>query len=346
MATYPRPQPPQRAPTPPPSMSEPHLEYEVVFQAPGVLEETGAPQVRQEGTVRVIQGPTHSTVQTLDDSTMVYAFLAASHVNVPLPPDQQVQKIQPNVFVLRTPGHEFKVTFAAHTQPELLTEFEKVLAWFTSYQGPPIGTTPGGVSGGVASRLSQAGDSGVAFVDKIAGKVSKRMDGFMDPKLEAARAAETKNVNIGGKATGAVLGTTRKVVGAGAGAANAVTEKASDVVGAVLANNPLMKGLRSGKEGSKRFRFHNTLTAGMVAVGKVYVAADERGRAIVSTAGENSAQVLQHRYGDQVAGAARDSTHIAVDSYRIFRFPAKFGASALIKGAAKASLADNAKIKQ
>lgn len=332
---------------PPPRMGEPHRELELIFEAAGELEEIGTAKVWRKEIIRIIQRPELPLVETMNDSTMVHAFLTTSDVNVPLLPDQEVKKIDPNVFILRHLEHEFKVTLDQQTAPELLAEFEKVLEWFTSYQGPPTGTQPGGVPGNaITKRLSKAGEAGVAAVDKIAGKVSEKVDGFMEPKLEAARAGDTRNVNIGGKATRRILGKTRKVVGKTAGAADKVTDKASDAVGSILANNPIMKALRKGKKGTTHAKLHNTVTAGMAAAGKVYVAADERSREIVSTAGENSSEVLEQRYGDQVADAAKDSTRIALDSYKIFRFPASFGASALIKGAAKAAMADKAKTKQ
>lgn len=331
--------------TPPPAKSEAHWDYEVLFQASGVMVEHGAPHLQQAGTVRIIQGPTLNSVSEIDSASKVYAFIAVNHVNVPLLPDEHARRLNANSFLVRIPGYEFTISLAPQTPAEVVNEFERILAWFTCYQCPPGGytATGGGGSGTSASaRIHQAGDVGVKLVEKLADKMTHRMDGLMESQMASARNVETRNVKIGGDGTRTVLGTTRKVVGAGAGAASAITEKASDVVGSVLANNPLMKGLRGGPEGSKRFRLHNTLTAGMVAVGKVYVAADERGREMVSTTGEQSAEVLRERYGEQVADAARDGTHIAVDSYRILRFPAKFGAKALVKGAAKASLTKQA----
>ncbi len=309
-----------------------HEEYEMVLSAPGSIEEQGAPHLRQEGLVRVIQGPKQVQVHTMDDATMVYAFLSVNDMNIPLLPDQKASKHSPTSYTLRIPGHKFTVSLADDTPPEVLVEFEKIVGWFCSYQGEPAGNTLR-----MSQRLERAGDKGVEMVEKLAGKLETQLSTRMEPHMVAAREVETKNVNIGGKATATVLGTTRKVVGAGAKGASVVTDKASNVVGSVLGNNPIMKNMRKAPEGSRRFRFHETLTAGMVAVGKVYVAADEKGRTIVSTAGENGAEVLRERYGDQVAGAAKDGTHIGVDAYRIMRFPAKFGASALLKGAAKAS---------
>jgi len=102
-----------------------------------------------------------------------------------------------------------------------------------------------------------------------------------------------------------------------------------------------MTNMRNAPHDSKRYGLHETLTAGMVSVGKVYVAADEKGRALVSTWGDNSSEILREKYGGEVADAAQNSTRIALDSYRIMRFPAKFGAAALLKGAAKASVHRN-----
>jgi len=371
-----------------------HAEYEMVFEAKGVLEEKDAPHLRQDGIIRVIQGPKMINVDTLDGNTLVYAFLSVNEVNVPLVPDQEASRISPHCYKIRVPDHEFTITLDGEKcTPEIEVEFEKILKWFVTYQGEPAGKIsaaavpasapvapsappsdasmdpPAGAPmaadpapapasdaesvpvpqgrPSMSDRFDAAGARGVAFVEKVAGKVETKVNGVIDPKLESAHNVESrgeaKDVKLGGKVTSTVLGTTAGAVGKVAGAANSVSEKASDVVGTVLGKNPIMKNLGKAEEGSKRFRFHRTLTSGMVAVGNVYVTADERGRQIVSTAGENSAEVLRARYGKEVSGAARDSTHIAMDSYRIMRFPAKFGASALLKGAAKASVTSTAK---
>lgn len=318
--------------TPLPSHSVHHDEYELVFQAQAVVQEYGGQHPRLSGNVRVIQGPKHHQVQTLEDTTLVYAFLSIAELNLPLLPDQPATRLCQFSYDISVPGRRFHLKFDHTTPSQLVIEFDNIIRWFCNYQqqsNAPQSTT-------VASRMDRAGTSGVQFVQRIGDRVQHHVEQNLDKHISAARTAESRSVPLGGRATANVLGGTRRVVGVGAGVASKLTERASDVVGSVLGNNPVMKNLRSAPQDSKRFRFHETLTSGMVAVGKVYVAADEKGRAVVATAGDSGAEILRERYGDEVAGAARNSTGIAIDGYRIVRFPAKFGASSLLKGALKA----------
>lgn len=328
-----------------PQHAVPHEEYELVFQALGTVNEVGGHQLRLSGKVRVIQGPKQLNVNTLDDATMVYAFLSVNDMNLPLLPNQRARWVAPLVYEIHIPGREFSVALDQSTSDELIVEFEKILRWFCKYDTPTQaapGSPAAAAGSSFARRLDRAGDSCVAFVERVGGRMQGGVTTRVDAQVDAARGTPTRNVPLGGRATAGVMGGTRRAVGAGASLASKVTDRASDVVGSVLGSNPIMKSLGNAPEASKRFRFHDTLTSGMVAIGKVYVAADEKGRSIVSTTGEGGAEILRERYGEEVAGAARNGTGIAVDGYRIMRFPAKFGASSLIKGAMKAGARQSA----
>lgn len=330
------------SPSPPPCAVH-HDQFEMVFEAPGSLTEIGGHGLNISGTVRVIQGPRASSVPVMDNSTLVYAFVSAGEANLPLLPNQPARRVSKHSFEFEIPNRRFAVRLSSSTPSELIDEFENVLKWFCVYESMPPGktstdATAAPIHAPPQGMMGKAGDQGVAFVERYGDKINSAINNRLGASLENARGQETRNVNVGGKATSSVLGGARKVVGTGAGIAATVTDKASDVVGGILGNNPVMKGLRNAPEESKRFRFHDTLMSGMAAVGKVYVAVDEKGKTIISTTGDNASEIVREKYGPDAAAAASDSTRIAVDSYRIFRFPAKFGASALLKGAAKASV--------
>lgn len=321
----------------------------MVFEAAGSLKEIGGHGLDISGKVRVIQGPRASSVSVMDSSTLVYAFVSVGEANLPLLPNQPARRVSSTAFEFEMPDRRFSVHLSPSTPSELVDEFENVLKWFCVYESRPSGVSvapgaPGAPNAAaqpaVASppqgMLDKAGAQGVAFVERYGDKINTAINSRLGASLENARAQETRNINAGGKATSSVLGGARKVVGAGAGIAATVTDKASGVVGGILGGNPVMKGLRNAPEESKRSRFHDTLMAGMAAAGKVYVAVDEKGKTIISTTGDNASEIVREKYGDDAAVKVRDSTRIAVDSYRIFRFPAKFGAATLLKGAAKA----------
>lgn len=324
-----------------PSGYDPHAEYELVFQAVGTVEEYGSLACRQGGIIRVIQGPKQLDVKTMDGYTSVFSFLSINSLNIPLLPDQTARFVEPYLYSVNVTGRTFFVALERTTPDELMREFEKILSWFCSFQGAHTHDNNSGKPGGMARKIDSAGNKGVDLVERLADRVQAKLARTLEPRLRAAREAETRQVSIGGRATAGVLGGTRSVVGKVAGVAGVVTDKAASAVGTVLARNPVMNNLRNAPQDSRRHSLHESLTAGMVSVGKVYVACDEKGRAVVSTWGDNSAEVLREKYGDQVAGAAQDSTRIAVDSYRIMRFPAKLGVAPLLKGAAKASAHNN-----
>lgn len=331
------PPPPHHSHPSHPAGYDPHAEYELVFQAVGTVQEYGSLEYRQSGIIRVIQGPKQVHVKTMDHYSDVFAFLSVNDLNIPLLPNQTARFVNPYGYAINVSSRTFFVTLDRSTPDEFIREFEKILSWFCSFQSAHDSNNSR--PSGMARKIDNAGNKGVDMVERIADSIHTKLTYAMEPRLRAAREAETHQVNIGGRATATVLGGTRSAVGKVAGFAGVVTDKAANVVGTVLAKNPVMNNMRNAPEGSKRYGLHETLTAGMVSVGKVYVACDEKGRALVSTWGDNSAEVLRERYGDQAAGAAQDSTRIAIDSYRILRFPAKFGAAALLKGAAKASVA-------
>lgn len=77
--------------------------------------------------------------------------------------------------------------------------------------------------------------------------------------------------------------------------------------------------------------------AGLLAFGRIYVAADNQGKIIIGDTGKGTAEYAGVTYGDEAEQVARQLGGIALDGYRIARFPKKLGATAILKGALKST---------
>jgi len=323
------------SPTLPPANSEEHRDYELLFQAVGEVIEKGAG--KHIGTIRVIQGPKFETggavvdIEDLDDDTAFYGFLSVNMENIPLLPQNHVEKISDHEYDIHIPGREFKVILEDATDEELIEEFENILVWFCKYEKQSVDDVA------AAQRLENMGDQGVSTVDNIGSRVQQRISRTFQPHLDAARAEEGRNIPIGGETTSNVLGTTRHVVGSVAGVTGQITDTASHGVASLVRRVSSRPNRTPLPPTSRRFRLRKTLNSGLVAAGKVYVAADEKGRAIIQTAGDSTSELLYEKYGEEVEQAAKDTTTIAIDAYKILRFPANFAVKAIIGGAVKSS---------
>lgn len=60
-------------------------------------------------------------------------------------------------------------------------------------------------------------------------------------------------------------------------------------------------------------------------------AADETGRAILTTTATGATALTDARYGPRAAAVAHDTGLTAVSAYRVMRFPSKFGATTIVK---------------
>lgn len=187
------------------------------------------------------------------------------------------------------------------------------------------------------SSIDRAGVRGAELVTKYGGKLATHISTRMEARAAAASADGTpqRNVKVGGKATTATLGTARKAAGVGAGIAASVTETLSNKLGNHLANNRMANNMRSSPEGSTKRVVHDLLVSGGVAIGRVYVAADNQGKLLIEATSNGATKVTQAKYGDDAAQAARSIGGIASDGYRIIRFPNRLGATALLKSAMK-----------
>jgi len=60
-------------------------------------------------------------------------------------------------------------------------------------------------------------------------------------------------------------------------------------------------------------------------------AADETGRALLTTTATGTTALTDARYGPRAASVAHDAGVTAVSAYRVVRFPSKFGATTVLK---------------
>lgn len=313
-----------------------------------------------KGILRVIQGSIPHTPSAF------HAFISVEHINIPLLPTQPAHSTGlkgRNQYLVNIPDAAYLIELDPATESELVDGFERILRWFCQWQSvasakafsPSTPELPCGASNDspsisqsdpspvrtssssrMQSAFDKAGEKGVSLVDKYGAKINDAVNRKVDQKM-AAPPAQPREVKMGGAGTSKVLGGARSVVGAGAGLAATVSDKASTAVGNVIANNKAMKNMREAPEESKRRSFHNTLFAGLMAIGRVYVAADKKGKLIIQSVGSGAARVTGAKYGAEAEDASRNLAHVALDGYRIMRFPQKLGATALLKGALKAA---------
>ncbi|CAM9304650.1 unnamed protein product, partial [Hapterophycus canaliculatus] len=127
----------------------------------------------------------------------------------------------------------------------------------------------------------------------------------------------------------------KQVVGLGAGVCSVVIDKISTAAGNAVANSSVVAGARHAPEGSTRRQTHDILVTGAVAVARVWEAADGQGKLLLESTGDGVGKVAGAKYGSEAEHAARSTGQIALDGWRIFRFPTKLGVTTLAKGAMK-----------
>lgn len=127
----------------------------------------------------------------------------------------------------------------------------------------------------------------------------------------------------------------QQVVGVAAGVAATVIDKVSTAAGNTVANSSMVTGARNAPEGSTKRQTHDLLVAGAVAAGRVWEAADGQGKLLLESTGDGMGRIAGAKYGSEAEHAARSAGHIALDGWRVFRFPTKLGVTTLVKGAMK-----------
>lgn len=304
--------------------------YDLLLEIPAILKPPHA-----EGLLRVLQ---------FLEVNSYHAFLSLQHLNIPLLPSCPVYKSSssPHTYELHIPSNQFTLIVSPEADKELVTSLEQILKWFCQWNdaipaGNIVEDVPASATTepGVEDRFTRLGDKGVRFVETMGERLNAGLQRRLSKHVESARGAPQKDLKLGGGVTKSVLSGTRVVVGVGANVASKVTGTVSGVVGKGLAKNPMSKNMSRAPEGSARRKFHDNLMGGLVAFGRVYVAADQQGKLIIQTTTDASAELAGVKYGHQAEHATRNLGSIALDGYRVARFPAKLGTVSLLKGGLK-----------
>jgi Senescence-associated protein len=360
------------SPSPPPSPAPPHGEYEIILTAVASIVEVAPGTATATGTLQCIQG---AVSENSEDG--YFAFLTIDALQVPLVASHTSSCVGQNMFEIAIPGRTFVVTLDPQTEPSVVAGMEQLLRWFTTWKGAaspvgaheggahampsasldgetamaaatyaPAGMTPGQAGDGPLSRrtskIDRAGVKGADLVTKYGEKLNASIKARADASVAANADKPTKELKLGGAATAGVLGGAKKIVGAGAGVAAMAIDKISSALGSGLANNKVMVSMRDAPPGSQKRKVHDTLVSGAMALGRVYIAADNQGKLIFETTGDGAGRVAGVKYGAEAEAAARAAGHIGLDAYRIFRFPQKLVASSLVQGAVKGATAAHA----
>lgn len=317
-----------------------------------------------------------------DASPFYHAFLSVGDVSIPLLPKCVASRGGLLHFQVTVPsGQTLSIEPNNSTQPELVDALERLLRWFCQWSEPtasgvaaPVGFSeatplkshtaypqaysPAADAASIsmqdvesvdvpppqskADRFAAAGDKGVEIVERVGSALHRRITSALEAKRDAVEPDGQRSVKLGGKATSSLLSVTRKVVGAGATVASKLTDRISSSVGSAMSNSKVSRSMSQAPEGSLKRSFYDNLMAGGVVVGRVYVAADKMGKMIIEDAGDRAAQIAGKKYGGEAESATRNLSHIAVDGYRIARFPQKLGAVSILRGAVTSNVTSKA----
>lgn len=327
-----------------------------------------------EGTLRIIQGPLPPSTpeQSLQDSSF-HAFMSIGDVNIPLLPRCVVSRAtNQSAFTIVLPDGAFIIEPHPKTEAEIIDGLERICRWFCCWEVDQTGATasspytttvneptgaspyppPPGVldtaSGSTVvietshpnkstERIARIGDKGVLLVERVGDALHKKLTSTLEKRRDAIPEENQKNIKLGGRLTASALTTTRKVIGTGAQVASKITDRLSTSIGTAVSDNKMSRSMANSPEGSAKRTLYDNLMAGMMVIGRVYVAADQKGKIIINDVTELSSDISRKRYGDEVGHAARSLGGIILDGYRISRFPQKLGARSLITSAAKSS---------
>ena len=328
---------------------------------------------QREGILSVLQQPAAVPNGSPHD-VRVDAFISFRSANIPLLKRCFAERVSsqlvkhhhstapPATYLLRFPNRTLVIHLHPETEPELVSAFWRVLQWFCSTSDPRMQSDPRITVEYPESEYADSvqqpndpstyhrndsftrlGDHGVALVSRVGTRLNARIEQHFSARIDRARATETdeekkKDVKLGGKATSALLGGTRKVVGVGAKVASGVTTKVSNVVANGMSNSSVARSFRESKEGTLKKKIHTTISGSLEAAGRIFVAADEQGQKMLRSTGEGSESLAREKYGEEAAAASRNMAGIAIDGYRIARFPQKLGATAVLKGAVKSKM--------
>lgn len=321
-----------------------------------------APALSQPVTdsLRIIQGPLPpSSPEKTNECIFYHAFMSVASVNIPLLPTCIASRPESSTFRLNIPNRIFVIQ-VLNANAELDDSFESLLRWFcqwrsndgTTTSSMPSGTTPSPPTSTLhpstpaqspppaksSDRFEMAGDKGVELVERFGAALNNRINRALEQRRDAVREENKKELKLGGKVTSSLLSTTRKVVGAGATVASKLTERISSSVGARMADNSATRSMSNAPVGSAKRTLYDNLMSGLLVCGRVYVAADKHGKIILEDIGTRAEEITHRKYGAEAAAASRNVSGIALDTYRISRFPQKLGATAIVRGAVKSRM--------
>lgn len=196
--------------------------------------------------------------------------------------------------------------------------------------------------------INALGERGVSVVNTLGTKLNETINTELErrrARIEREQEEGTYNrrqVKIGGKVTNSILSTSRKVVGLGAAQTAKLTDSLSTTVSDMMTKQASKKRSTSPtkQETSKQSQeFYDHLMAGALVFARVYVEFDRQSKLVIQDTGDRVSDIANRKYGYEAEMAARNLTGIAVDGYRISRFPEKIGSSSIVKGAFKTSFA-------
>ena len=308
-------------------------------------------QIQVSGLLRILQGPAPST-STSSGPNLVHAFLSIDTLSLPLIPAVTARGDNDSRnFFLSFPQpatSSFQIVLHQKTESNLVSGFRDLLKWFctwTSSDGKNI--SPGGLVSDAQSsssdqpdRFAALGDRGVAFVEKHGQRIQSRIERKFSSRRNPEDAPmNRKNSTKAGSAIGGagvtVLSGASAVVGRGAKIASHVSEKVSGGIAHGITQNSMSRSIADAPRGTLKRRFADELRSGAAAFGRVYLAADQQGKLIIECTTDNASAAAGEKYGDNAEAAGRNVGRLAVDGYRIFRFPQKLGATAIVKSAVK-----------
>jgi hypothetical protein len=340
--------------------------YDVILEAVATVTEQPPGVNHETGHLQVIQGQIGP-----NPADGFYAFLSIGALNVPLVSSSPTRRLGPSTYLIFIRDSSFVIEFDPRTEPQLVGGFESVLGWFTTWEGS---AGPSGAVGGASSyqdnyagnsmdaelaaavqspipvsadasssskldramsAIEKGGSKGVDIVTKVGSRVNVQVSNYADKTLAKQGATPPKQVKLGGAPTAAALNAVKTVVGIGASLAAKMVDNVANNVSSKVAASKTVHDMRTAPVGSSKRTVHDLLVSGSVAIARVYLAADHQGRLICEATGITASRVVGARYGTEAENATREGARIALDTYKIIRFPTRLGATTMLKGALK-----------
>ncbi|PXF47733.1 hypothetical protein BWQ96_02415 [Gracilariopsis chorda] len=316
------------------------------------------PPPQPSAPLLVIQGPLATDPSQPNANMLYYAFINTRSYNFPLMPSTSCRRIAQDAFRIRVDNRRFVVALHPSTPPKHVEGFIALLQWFCTWKEPEGSLPPARLSESTTSSTSslpttpplpppkstvftKIGDNVVDVIEKVSNRANNTTQRYLSEKHSTAvsnrNRGAAKDLNIGGRATAGVLGTTQKVVGAVAKVAVATTDKIACTVGRRVTKT-VAKPLASAPERSIRRGFYDQIASGCLAAGRIYVSVDKNVRLFMANTGDTAALVAGAKYGPQAEHASRQIAQIAYDAYHVMKFPSELGYKSLMKSSVEEEL--------